>query len=249
MHPSAAISLARPLAAPAEIEVVEKRGSGQQFAPCHSPVPITATPTATNCRITSPPGQSSTVPTASFPPDRRHHRRRRPRATSTTNLAATRVNGAGTEPVAQLPSVPPPPRRRPRLARHGPASTSRQKQCRAKPIVRIRAGIGRTVDRPLLRWRPAGQPGRCAPRPPAAPEARRLNIFPSDPPSIESALTLLDLAEEHTGVAPPAAPVPAPIQTHVSHADAPYCMQCGVQMQRAGSCHACPSCGSTSGCS
>ena len=31
--------------------------------------------------------------------------------------------------------------------------------------------------------------------------------------------------------------------------DAPLCMQCGVHMQRAGSCHACPSCGSTSGCS
>ena len=31
--------------------------------------------------------------------------------------------------------------------------------------------------------------------------------------------------------------------------DAPYCFDCGVQMQRAGSCHACPSCGSTSGCS
>ena len=31
--------------------------------------------------------------------------------------------------------------------------------------------------------------------------------------------------------------------------DAPYCMQCGVQMIRAGSCHACPSCGTTSGCS
>ena len=33
------------------------------------------------------------------------------------------------------------------------------------------------------------------------------------------------------------------------HTDAPMCMQCGVQMIRAGSCHACPSCGSTSGCS
>ncbi len=32
-------------------------------------------------------------------------------------------------------------------------------------------------------------------------------------------------------------------------ANAPLCMQCGVQMNRAGSCHACPSCGSTSGCS
>jgi len=35
----------------------------------------------------------------------------------------------------------------------------------------------------------------------------------------------------------------------VPHSDAPFCMQCGVQMQRAGSCHACPSCGTTSGCS
>jgi ribonucleoside-diphosphate reductase alpha chain len=35
----------------------------------------------------------------------------------------------------------------------------------------------------------------------------------------------------------------------VRHSDAPMCMQCGVQMNRAGSCHACPSCGSTSGCS
>jgi ribonucleoside-diphosphate reductase alpha chain len=42
------------------------------------------------------------------------------------------------------------------------------------------------------------------------------------------------------GVARPAA---------VRHSDAPMCMQCGVQMIRAGSCHACPSCGSTSGCS
>jgi ribonucleoside-diphosphate reductase alpha chain len=41
-----------------------------------------------------------------------------------------------------------------------------------------------------------------------------------------------------------------PEQTvRVVNADAPYCMQCGVQMQRAGSCHACPSCGTTSGCS
>jgi ribonucleoside-diphosphate reductase alpha chain len=58
-----------------------------------------------------------------------------------------------------------------------------------------------------------------------------------DPPSIESASTLaleLDLATP-----------PAPVQD----ADAPMCMQCGIQMQRAGSCHACPSCGTTSGCS
>ncbi len=35
----------------------------------------------------------------------------------------------------------------------------------------------------------------------------------------------------------------------VADVNAPLCMQCGVQMQRAGSCHACPSCGTTSGCS
>jgi ribonucleoside-diphosphate reductase alpha chain len=40
-----------------------------------------------------------------------------------------------------------------------------------------------------------------------------------------------------------------PVTMQQSNADAPYCMLCGVQMQRAGSCHACPSCGSTSGCS
>ena len=57
-----------------------------------------------------------------------------------------------------------------------------------------------------------------------------------DPISIPSASTLLDDVDE------PTAPV------SVSH-DAPMCMTCGVQMIRAGSCHACPSCGTTSGCS
>jgi ribonucleoside-diphosphate reductase alpha chain len=31
--------------------------------------------------------------------------------------------------------------------------------------------------------------------------------------------------------------------------DAPLCFSCGVQMQRSGSCHVCPNCGGTSGCS
>ena len=60
-----------------------------------------------------------------------------------------------------------------------------------------------------------------------------------DPPSIESASTLaldLDLTQAKS-------PVP------VADVNAPLCMQCGIQMQRAGSCHACPSCGTTSGCS
>ncbi|MGQ0617102.1 MAG: vitamin B12-dependent ribonucleotide reductase, partial [Acidimicrobiia bacterium] len=78
----------------------------------------------------------------------------------------------------------------------------------------------------------------------------------ADPPSIESVLTLLDETGTApspslvTGVPPAAAAVtPAPATGPASHPDAPYCMQCGVQMIRAGSCHACPSCGSTSGCS
>jgi ribonucleoside-diphosphate reductase alpha chain len=41
----------------------------------------------------------------------------------------------------------------------------------------------------------------------------------------------------------------AVVTSRMVNADAPMCMQCGVQMQRAGSCHACPSCGNTSGCS
>jgi ribonucleoside-diphosphate reductase alpha chain len=60
----------------------------------------------------------------------------------------------------------------------------------------------------------------------------------ADPPSIESVSTLI--AETQTRVVR---------ETHTVSHDAPMCMQCGVVMQRAGSCHACPSCGTTSGCS
>jgi len=34
-----------------------------------------------------------------------------------------------------------------------------------------------------------------------------------------------------------------------AHRNAPMCFQCGVTMMRSGSCHLCPQCGSTSGCS
>ena len=44
-------------------------------------------------------------------------------------------------------------------------------------------------------------------------------------------------------------PAPAAAPQPVADVNAPLCMQCGIQMQRAGSCHACPSCGTTSGCS
>ena len=47
----------------------------------------------------------------------------------------------------------------------------------------------------------------------------------------------------------PASALPPGMVTSPQTIDAPYCYQCGVRMQRAGSCFACPSCGSTSGCS
>jgi ribonucleoside-diphosphate reductase alpha chain len=63
----------------------------------------------------------------------------------------------------------------------------------------------------------------------------------ADPPSVESAAELAASLERPR----PATPAPG----HVHASDAPMCMMCGVQMQRAGACHACPSCGATSGCS
>ena len=77
------------------------------------------------------------------------------------------------------------------------------------------------------------------------------NEMAQDPKTIPSAGELA--AQMSAGLAPlapstdhsPAQGIPRVI----THSDAPMCMQCGVQMQRAGSCHACPSCGSTSGCS
>ena len=65
-------------------------------------------------------------------------------------------------------------------------------------------------------------------------------------PTLPGVEELATITQEAPAIELPAVPSqPA----NVSHADAPYCMQCGVQMIRAGSCHACPSCGSTSGCS
>ena len=70
-------------------------------------------------------------------------------------------------------------------------------------------------------------------------------------PGVEEAVTKDEHVVDAPSVAAPAPsdPPPASPSTVVAHSDAPFCMQCGVQMQRAGSCHACPSCGTTSGCS
>jgi ribonucleoside-diphosphate reductase alpha chain len=69
-------------------------------------------------------------------------------------------------------------------------------------------------------------------------ETRQGSEMPVDPPSIESVTTLL--TETQTTMVR---------EVKSLNHDAPMCMQCGVTMQRAGSCHACPSCGTTSGCS
>src|SRR5690606_3631893 len=89
-------------------------------------------------------------------------------------------------------------------------------------------------------------------------ETRQGHDIQADPPSPDASSPLLSDPDapkeasllERAGVTDPAPAKPnAAITPKQAHGDAPYCMMCGVQMQRAGSCHACPSCGNTSGCS
>ena len=69
-----------------------------------------------------------------------------------------------------------------------------------------------------------------------------------DPKSIPSASELVNqMAMQLTDVG--YSPEPIAVTPKAKQSDSPMCMQCGVQMNRAGSCHACPSCGNTSGCS
>ena len=51
---------------------------------------------------------------------------------------------------------------------------------------------------------------------------------------------------------PPTVPSASQFAAHLTttiSSSAPMCMQCGVAMQRAGSCYVCTDCGATSGCS
>ncbi len=68
----------------------------------------------------------------------------------------------------------------------------------------------------------------------------------SDPPSVDSADEIVAKIEAAEAAPAQAA---APVEQAMTDPDAPLCMQCGVTMNRSGSCHACPSCGNTSGCS
>jgi ribonucleoside-diphosphate reductase alpha chain len=71
--------------------------------------------------------------------------------------------------------------------------------------------------------------------------------IPADPKSVQSVDELV--AQMEAGTVPATPEDNTPARGVVRTSDSPMCMQCGVQMIRAGSCHACPSCGSTSGCS
>jgi ribonucleoside-diphosphate reductase alpha chain len=85
-------------------------------------------------------------------------------------------------------------------------------------------------------------------------ETKQGSELDPDPKSVPSADELAS-ALESGAIAPtvedntPARGITGASQAAMRPIDAPMCMQCGVHMVRAGSCHACPSCGSTSGCS
>ena len=77
--------------------------------------------------------------------------------------------------------------------------------------------------------------------------------IPPDPPSVPSPSELVAQLEFGADDAPaePAAEqrTLADVQPRQAAADAPFCMTCGVPMQRAGACFVCGDCGTTSGCS
>jgi ribonucleoside-diphosphate reductase alpha chain len=80
-------------------------------------------------------------------------------------------------------------------------------------------------------------------------------------PGVEEAATLDEELVEDAGVSSVPLSAPAPTEAHRSEVagteplaraeqrDAPLCYQCGMVMQRSGSCYVCSSCGTTSGCS
>ena len=78
-------------------------------------------------------------------------------------------------------------------------------------------------------------------------ETNQGSEIPPDFKSVPSASELQIGLE--SGAVTPTVEDNTPARGVITPVDSPMCMQCGVHMIRAGSCHACPSCGSTSGCS
>ncbi len=89
------------------------------------------------------------------------------------------------------------------------------------------------------------------------PEVRaQLNIFTTDErlqptlPGVEEATAVTSQGHDVESDPPSAVDVVEPARLlRLPAADSPLCMQCGTRMTRAGSCYACSTCGSTSGCS
>ncbi|MEI2699120.1 MAG: hypothetical protein V9E94_12570 [Microthrixaceae bacterium] len=59
----------------------------------------------------------------------------------------------------------------------------------------------------------------------------------------------MDVAAHPAPASPPVSPRGDEESNRGPAADAPLCMQCGIQMTRSGSCYVCTECGTTSGCS
>ncbi len=67
-------------------------------------------------------------------------------------------------------------------------------------------------------------------------------------PGVEEVAVTTVTGQDLAPMAMPASGAPS-VGASPQDSHAPLCMQCGVQMVRSGSCHACPECGGTSGCS
>ncbi|MGZ0218096.1 MAG: vitamin B12-dependent ribonucleotide reductase, partial [Acidimicrobiales bacterium] len=77
--------------------------------------------------------------------------------------------------------------------------------------------------------------------------------IPPDPPSVplpSELVAQLEFVADEAPEEPAAADRPATeVTPRAVASNAPFCMTCGVPMNRAGSCYVCGDCGTTSGCS
>jgi ribonucleoside-diphosphate reductase alpha chain len=92
---------------------------------------------------------------------------------------------------------------------------------------------------------------RLQPTLPGVEEATTVNHPGMDllPPEDRAPSHGMDPLPMDAAPTPKAAPPEPQLRPQVREAEVVLCYVCGDIMQRAGSCHACPSCGATSGCS